>query len=88
MAVLAAAAGAAGWVLARNGQVSFEDAMALGLPPERWVPFTAVAWTHSASYLVGFIGGMMVIAGVWRSRRKESSGQSDLSQDVNAPCVR
>jgi hypothetical protein len=72
MGVAAAVAGAVSWILAARGLISLEGAMELGLSKERWVPFTAVEWTHSASYLSGFVGGVMVIFRVWRSRRRVS----------------
>jgi hypothetical protein len=40
------------------------------LPPERHVPFIADLLAHSASYLVGLIGGIVLMVLVWRSRRR------------------
>lgn len=38
------------------------------LPPDRHIPFLVDVWAHLASYLVGFVGGVIVIIQVWRSR--------------------
>jgi len=49
------------------------------LPPDQHVPFLADMWAHSASYLVGLIGGIVVIVGMWRSRGRASAAQSPES---------
>jgi hypothetical protein len=61
-------AGLLGWALARAGAVYLVGPLASRVPPEKHVPFLADLWAHSASYLVGFIGGVVVIVQVWRSR--------------------
>jgi hypothetical protein len=38
--------------------------------PTRSPTFLADLWAHSASYLVGFLGGTLVIIAVWRSRKE------------------
>jgi hypothetical protein len=68
MAVCAAAAGVLGWFLARYGVVFLVGPIAGELPAERHVPFLAALWAHAASYFVGFVGGMVVLVLVWRSR--------------------
>jgi hypothetical protein len=68
MAVCASAAGVAGWFLARSGVVFLVGPIARELPSDRHVPFLADLWAHSASYLVGLVGGIVVIVWVWRSR--------------------
>jgi hypothetical protein len=70
MAVCALAAGTTGWILARRGAVALAGPMARSLPRDRHVPFLVDLWAHSASYLVGLIGGMVLIALVWRSRAR------------------
>jgi hypothetical protein len=62
-------AGVAGWLLARNGLVVLVGPIAERLPADRHVPFLADLWAHSASYLVGVVGGIVVLVRVWRSRR-------------------
>jgi hypothetical protein len=62
-------AGVAGWVLARYGVFYLVGPIAKELPPDRHVPYLADLWAHSASYIVGFVGALVVIVQVWRSRR-------------------
>jgi hypothetical protein len=61
-------AGIAGWLLARNGMVYLDGWIANEVRPDRHVPFLADLCAHSASYVVGFVGGLVVIVHVWRSR--------------------
>lgn len=68
MAVCALAAGVIGWMLASRGAVFFVGPIARAVPAERHVPFLADLWAHSASYLIGLVGGIGVIVLVWRSR--------------------
>jgi hypothetical protein len=70
MAACAVLAGVTGWLLGRSGSVFLVGPIAQQLPAERHVPFIADLWAHSASYLVGFVGGIVVIVRVWRSRRR------------------
>jgi len=66
--VCAWTAGVAGWLLASTGMVALVGPIAHILPPDRHIPYIAVKWAHSTSYLVGTIGGMIVILLVWRWR--------------------
>jgi hypothetical protein len=68
MAACAATAGVVGWLLARAGVIRLVEPLASNIPADKHVPFLADLWTHSASYFVGFVGGLVVIARVWRSR--------------------
>jgi hypothetical protein len=68
MAVCALAAGMLGWFLARSGTVLLVGPIARALPTERHVPFLADLWAHVASYLVGLVGGIIIMVFVWRSR--------------------
>lgn len=72
MAVCAFAAGVLGWLLARSGAVVLVGPIAGQVPPDRHVPFIADLWAHSASYLVGLGGGIVVMVLVWRSRGRAS----------------
>lgn len=71
MAVCALLAGVAGWTMGRSGVVVLGGPITRMLPPERHVPFQADLWAHATSYLVGLVGGMVVIVQVWRSRDRE-----------------
>lgn len=69
-AFCALAAGIAGWLLASGGVIELAGHIAYAVPPDRHVRFLADGFAHSASYVAGFLGGMVVIAHVWRSRAK------------------
>jgi hypothetical protein len=75
MAMCALLAGIAGWWLARAGAVVLVGPIAHELPADRHVPFLADLWAHSASYLVGLVGGIVVMVQVWRSRRQTAVPQ-------------
>ncbi len=77
MAVSALLAGILGWLLAKNGAVFLVGPIAERLPADRHVPFLADLWAHTASYFVGLVGGLVVLARVWRSR-----GQAIGTQDA------
>lgn len=71
LAVMAACtllAGIIGRLLARAGAVFLVGPIAAELPADRHVPFLADLGAHSASYLVGLAGGIVVMVRVWRSR--------------------
>jgi len=67
----ALAAGTIGWVLASGGSVVLIDPLATMVPRDRHVAFIADLWAHGASYLTGFIGGLVLGVVVWRARRSE-----------------
>ncbi|MBX9584111.1 MAG: hypothetical protein K2X87_27745 [Gemmataceae bacterium] len=68
MAVCAAAAGVAGYLLAEAGAIALVGRLAEEVPAERHSRFLADLWAHSTSYAVGFVGGLVVMVRVWRSR--------------------
>lgn len=68
MAVCALSAGITGWLLARADMIRLFGDIAEAVTADRHIPILADLWTHNASYIVGFIGGIVVIAKVWRSR--------------------
>ena len=69
MAVSAMVAGAIGFVLAILDVIVLRGWLAEAIPADRHARFLFDAWAHSVSYGVGFVGGIVVIARVWRSRR-------------------
>ncbi len=70
MAVCACLAGIVGWLLARSGAVFLVGSIADRVPADRHVPFLVDLWAHSASYMSGFVGGVLLAVHVWRSRTR------------------
>jgi len=74
MGLCAGVAGLAGFALGRGGVVFLLEPLASRVPRAKHDRFLADLWAHSASYSVGFVGGLVVIARVWRSRgRRDTS---------------
>jgi hypothetical protein len=69
-AMCALLAGVVGHFLADAGVVSLIEPLASRVPADRHVAFLTDLWAHVASYLAGFVGGIVVIILVWMSRRK------------------
>jgi len=70
MGVCALLAGSVGFLLGGSGAVHLVEPLASRVPEARHSRFLADLWAHSASYLVGFVGGTIVIVRVWRSRAR------------------
>jgi hypothetical protein len=70
MGVCALLAGFAGFVLGSIEAIYLVEPMASRVPSDRHARFLADGGAHLASYFVGFIGGLVVIVRVWRSRGK------------------
>ena len=66
---IALVAGVLGWVLASAGAVVLLEPLATEVPREKHTAFLADLWAHMASYLFGFLGGLVVCVRVWRSRK-------------------
>jgi len=64
----AALAGLVGWQLASRGVVRLMGPLAEEVPADRHVAFLIDGFAHTASYGFGFVGGLVVMAIVWRSR--------------------
>lgn len=60
-AACAAIGGAMGHFMARSGQVWLLEPLASRVPQDRHVAFLTDLWAHSASYLVGFVGGVVLV---------------------------
>jgi hypothetical protein len=73
MAACALAAALLGWLLASCGAVFLVGPIARELPANRHVPFLADLWAHSASYLVGLVGSIVVMVLVWRARGRAAA---------------
>lgn len=68
MGIIAAISGVIGYALARNGVVVLLEPLASRVPPEKHVRFVADPWAHSASNLVGFVGGNVLVVLTWKGR--------------------
>lgn len=68
-AMFATCAGIVGYVAASNDLISLVGSMAVEVPPQKHTPFLVDLWAHNASYIGGFLGGIILVIGVWRSRR-------------------
>jgi hypothetical protein len=83
MAVCAFVAGVVGWLLASSETVFLVGPIARELRPDRHVPFLADMWAHTASYLVGLVGGIVVMVRVWRSRGRAAVAQAERSHSLH-----
>ncbi len=70
MAVCAIAAGAIGWFVAASGWMILVEPLASRIPAEKHVAFLIDGWAHSASYAVGFFGGVWLIIATFRRRAR------------------
>jgi hypothetical protein len=70
MGACALLAGLVGFTLGNRGVVYLLEPLASRVPKDRHARFLADLWAHSASYLVAFVGGIVVIARVWWSRTR------------------
>lgn len=67
--VIALAAGAIGALLISIGVTGAMAGWNEMIPAQKWVAFTASAWAHSASYVAGIVGGLIVVARSIEQRR-------------------
>ncbi|WP_193214775.1 hypothetical protein [Luteolibacter marinus] len=70
MFVLAAIAGTIGFVTSSSGMIRLVGPLAELVPAERHVAFLTCGWAHSASYLAGLVGGVVLWIVTWRRRGK------------------
>lgn len=69
MAVFAVISGMIGYLLARRGVVTLPEPLSSAIPAEHHIPFLADLFAHNASYVFGFVGGIVLVVLTWRSRR-------------------
>ncbi|MDB5674982.1 MAG: hypothetical protein JWM65_1964 [Sphingomonas bacterium] len=67
-AVAAVIAGCIGALLTATGAIYVAEPLATLIPPAKHVAFLADAWAHVASYVVGVLGGLLIIARTVRRR--------------------
>lgn len=68
---IAVLAGLAGWIAASIGWVFLVGSIADRVPTDRHVSFLIDLWAHSASYLAGFVGAIVLIVFVLRGRQRK-----------------
>jgi hypothetical protein len=68
-------AGLVGYALGQAGAVVLLEPLRSRVPETRHARFLADLWAHLASYGIGFAGGLVVIALVWRSRGRRPAPQ-------------
>lgn len=68
MATSALLFGMVGYWLAKTGTIQLLGRIALDVAREKHPYFLADMWAHGASYLVGFMGGWLLIVRVWWRR--------------------
>ena len=70
MAVFAFGAGVVGYMMGSSGNLVLHPHILAQLPASARVPFQICSFAHSMSYNVAFVGGGMLIAWVWVSRKR------------------
>jgi len=78
-AACAFAAGVAGMLLASYGFVRLLEPMASEVPPGKHIAFLTDLWAHNASYIIGFVGGGMVIFRAWTKRVEASHSLAETT---------
>lgn len=73
MGVCAVVAWQVGALLARQGLIVVVSPWAGRVPRDRHLAFLGDLWAHNASYLVGFVGGIVLMVRSWRHRRPGAS---------------
>lgn len=70
MGLGATLSGLIGRSLAERGVFQLVKSLAAEIPPEKHVAFLTAGWAHGASYLLGFLGGLVVLVVVARDRHR------------------
>ncbi len=70
MGVCAVLSGALGAMLAQAGLVTLTPDLAANVPVGRHVAFLADLWAHSASYVAGMVGGVVLAVRTYRTRQR------------------
>lgn len=70
MAIVALLSGVTGYMLAARQSIVPNEWIRLNIPLAKQSGFIADWWAHSASYITGFLGGIVLCLYVWRSRSR------------------
>jgi hypothetical protein len=63
-------AGLIGYILALSGAIHFIGELARDVSIKKQPAFLAVGWAHMSSYIVGFVGGIVICMKVWMQRTR------------------
>ena len=69
MAVCAIVAGGLGYILAKLEVFTLVDRLAIQIDSKKHHLFLTAGWTHGASYLTGFVGGLILCLKLWKKRK-------------------
>lgn len=87
--VFAVLMGVVGFFAAKNGWVFLVGDMAERVPKDRHIYFITDLWAHRASYLFGFIGGIILMVSTWRTRNsptmQKKTEPSDAHEALDQP---
>jgi hypothetical protein len=70
MGTVALLSGITGYVLASRHSVVPNEWILMNIPSAKQAAFIADWWAHSASYLAGFVGAIVLCLYIWRSRSR------------------
>jgi hypothetical protein len=73
MAAASVMAGVTGLILAKKQRIVLAGWLASAIPPAKHSRFLADAWAHSAAYLVGGVGGILICRWAYGRRRISSA---------------
>jgi hypothetical protein len=83
---LAATAGIIGHAQAVHGRVWLTGPLASAVPADRHVAFLTDLWVHLASYLGGFLGGILLcVYALVRRARIAGQAATEASHEVASP---
>ncbi|MBN1512356.1 MAG: hypothetical protein JXB13_10100 [Phycisphaerae bacterium] len=82
MGVLAFVGGIVGYVLGARGDVRLAGHLASRVPQEKQAAFLAALWAHSASYLSGFVGGLVLVVTTIIRRARARTPISAVARDA------
>lgn len=66
--IAATISGLIAFCAATNGWIELPSRFAGRLSPHTQIPFLVDLWIHNTSYIVGFLGGLFMMAWVWWTR--------------------
>lgn len=73
MFAVATLAGVIGSFTCSAGIFYLDARLASRVPEDKHIAFLTAGWAHSASYLAGLIGGIVLWIGTWRRRAKQQN---------------